>query len=158
MAPPTNQELNEKREKHCISITPERKYYRYGSTWIKRSLRPTEWQKHNGFMYVPLFNMERVLNEGACLKFLAENTDIPLPRLYACFEDDGTGCLVTEYVEGIGMNELSSEDQKVVAHELQRHMETMKKLTSENWGGPDGSVSIVENYRLPLDVEAPRVG
>ncbi|KAI1843863.1 hypothetical protein JX266_009919 [Neoarthrinium moseri] len=140
MAPPTNHELNEKREEHCISITPERTYYQCGGTWIKRSLRPTEWQMHRGFMHVPLFNMERVLNEGACLSFLAQNTNIPLPKLYASFEDDGSGYLVTEYVDGVGMDALSLEQQNVVAQELQQHMETMRKLTSETWGGPSGLV------------------
>jgi hypothetical protein len=69
MAPPTNHELNAKREEYCISITPERKYYRCGNTWIKQSLRPTEWQQHNDCMHVPQLNVQRILNEGACFKF-----------------------------------------------------------------------------------------
>lgn len=139
MAPPTNSELNDKREKYCIGITPERKYFRIGSTWIKRTLRPCEWQKQNGYMLVPLFNRERVLNEGACLLFLAE-TGIPLPKLLGCFEDDDAAYLVTEYVDGVGMNELDAESQAVVAEELQRHVLTLKKLTSDTWGGPDKMV------------------
>lgn len=140
MAPPTNQELNAKREEHCITVTPERKYYRVGNTWIKRSLRPTEWQKHNGYMHVPMFNLERVLNEGACLKLVADKTEIPLPKLFACFEDDGAAYLITEYVDGVGMNDLDVKSQSVVAEELQRHMQTLKKLTSDTWGGPGGVV------------------
>ncbi|KAK4096457.1 hypothetical protein N658DRAFT_569845 [Parathielavia hyrcaniae] len=114
MAPPTNQESNAKREEYCISITPERKYYRCGNTWVKRSLRATEWQQFGGFVYVPKLSTQRILNEGACLKFLGEKTEIPLPKLYACFEDDGAGCLVTEYVEGVGMNDLDKEQQKTL--------------------------------------------
>ena len=140
MAPPTNHELNEKREKQCVSVTPERKYYRCGNTWVKRSLRPTEWQKHGGFHYVPMFNLERVLNEGACLQFIAGKTDIPLPKLYACFEDDGAAYLITEYVEGVGMNDLSAEDQNTVAEELEKHLTALKGLKSNTWGGPDGEV------------------
>ncbi|KAM0267818.1 hypothetical protein ACHAQH_010079 [Verticillium albo-atrum] len=146
MAPPTNQELNAKREEHCVSVTPERKYYRCGETWIKRSLRPTEWQKHNGYMHVPIFNLERILNEGACLEFLSKNTNIPLPRLIACFEDDGAAYLVTEYVEGVGMNVLDTESQAIVAKELQRHTQTLKELTSDTWGGPGGVV--LPPYRM----------
>ncbi|KAI1738590.1 kinase-like domain-containing protein [Xylaria scruposa] len=146
MAPPTNQKLNAEREEHCISVTPERKYYRWGDTWIKRSLRPTEWQKHNGYMHVPKFNLERVLNEGACLKFLAEETDIPLPKVYACFEDDGAAYLITEYVEGVGMNDLTGEQQRVVSQELEKHMKTLKTLTSDKWGGPGGLV--LPPYRI----------
>jgi hypothetical protein len=140
MAPPTNQELNAKREEHCVTVTPERKYYRFRDTWIKRSLRPTEWQKHNGYMHIPLFNLERVLNEGACLQFLAENADIPLPKLIACFEDDGAAYLITAYVDGVGMNDLDLKSQSVVAEELQRHLQTLRKLTSDTWGGPGGMV------------------
>ncbi|KAG7424463.1 hypothetical protein Forpi1262_v014343 [Fusarium oxysporum f. sp. raphani] len=140
MAPPTNQELNEKREKNCVAVTVERKYYKVGNTWIKRSLRPSEWQKQNGFMHVPLFNTERILNEGECLEFLAKHTDIPLPRLIACFEDDGAAYLITEYVDGVGMNKLDADGQAAVAAELQRHMQTLKGLTSDTWGGPSGVV------------------
>ncbi|KAK4223607.1 kinase-like domain-containing protein [Podospora fimiseda] len=138
MAPPTNAELNAKKEQHCINVTPERKYYRCGNTWIKRSLRPTEWQQHNGYIHVPMLNTQRVLNEGACLKYLAETTDIPLPKLYACFEDDGAACLVTEYVEGVGMNELNEDQQQIVTKELEKHLTTLKTLKSNTWGGPGG--------------------
>lgn len=140
MPPPTNAELNAKREESCIAVTTERKYYKVGQTWIKRSLRPSEWQKHNGYMTVPLFNPERILNEGACLLFLAENTNIPLPKLYACFEDDGAAYVITEYVEGVGMNELDAEKKEVVAKELRTHMETLSNLKSNTWGGPGGVV------------------
>ena len=135
MAPPTNEELNDKREENCISITPERKYYRVGNTWIKRSLRPTEWQQHQGYMHVPLFNLERILNEGACIRFLAEHTDIPLPKLHACFEDDGAAYLVTEYVDGVGMNELDASQRDIVAKEIRIHLDTLKSLKSNTWGG-----------------------
>ncbi|KAK4224215.1 kinase-like domain protein [Podospora fimiseda] len=140
MAPPTNADLNAKREQQYISITPERKYYRCGNTWMKRSLRPIEWQQHDGYIHVPMLNTQRVLNEGACLKYLAERSNIPLPKLYACFEDDGAACLVTEYVEGVGMNELNKEQQQLVTKELKKYLATLKTLRSDLWGGPDASV------------------
>jgi hypothetical protein len=140
MAPPTNQELNEKREKHCITVGVERKYFKVDNTWIKRSLKPSEWQKQNDYMHIPSFSTERILNEGECLKFLAKNTDIPLPRLIACFEDDGAAYLITEYVDGVGMNDLDANGQAAVAAELQRHVQTLKGLTSNAWGGPSGVV------------------
>ncbi|KAL7922692.1 kinase-like protein [Trichoderma austrokoningii] len=145
MAPPTNHELNEKREKYCFNITPDKKYFHVGNTFVKRSLRPSEWQKHHCYLHVPLFGMELVLNEGACLSFLAE-TGIPLPKLLACFEDDGAAYLVTEYVEGVGMNELDAKSQAVVAEELQRHVLTLKRLTSDTWSGPDKMV--LPPYRI----------
>ncbi|CAK7233483.1 hypothetical protein SBRCBS47491_008624 [Sporothrix bragantina] len=141
MAPPTNGELNAKREEDCFSVTPERKYYRCGDAFVKRSLRPSEWQQHNGYLHVPIFNTERVLNEGACLRFLAKNCpSIPVPQLHACFEDDGAAYLITEYVEGVGMDKLSAADQAVVARELEQHLDTLHSLTYITWGGPLGHV------------------
>lgn len=135
MAPPKNHEL--KREKDCFAVTPERKYYRSGDTFIKRNLRPGEWQQHNGYLHVPLFNFERIMNEAACLQFVAENTNIPIPKLIACFEDDGAAYLVTEYVEGVGMTELTEKEQDVVVAELEQHLATLHALTSDTWGGPN---------------------
>lgn len=91
-------------------------------------------------MPIPLFNLERVLNEGAAIKFLSDNTDIPLPKLYACFEDDNAAYIITEYVEGVSMNELDAEKQDIIAQELRVHMETLQKLKSNIWGGVGGAV------------------
>ncbi|KAJ4865676.1 phosphotransferase enzyme family domain-containing protein [Trichoderma breve] len=126
MAPPTNSELNERREKNCIAISHERKYFRVGNTWVKRGLRPHEWQKQN-------------------------ETGIPLPKLLGCFEDDGAAYLVTEYVEGVGMNDLDTERQAVVTKELQCHILTLKRLTSDTWGGPDKMLTycqVLPPYRI----------
>ncbi|KAI6350864.1 hypothetical protein MCOR25_010327 [Pyricularia grisea] len=149
----TNSELIANREKDCIAITHERKYYRCDNTWVKRSLRESEWQTHNGHTHVPRFNKERVLNEGACLKYLSEKTDIPLPKLYATFEDDGVAYLITEYVNGVGMNDLTTEQQKVVVQELEKHLKTLKKLTSPQWGGPEGLV--LPPYRIMKNCDGP---
>jgi len=61
------------------------------NTWIKRSLHPSEWLT-NPFastLFIPRFGNERILNEAACMRFIADTTNIPLPQLYGCFEDDG---------------------------------------------------------------------
>lgn len=148
MPPPTDEELNAKREEHCIAVTHERKYYRVGQTWIKRTLRPSEWQKHNGYMPIPLFNVERVLNEGACLQFLSSRTNIPLPKVYACFEDDNAAYLITEYVEGVAMSDLDSMKQKVVATELRAHLKSLRQLKSNTWGGPHGTVRSLQKTAI----------
>lgn len=145
---PTNQQLRDTREEHCFAITPERKYYRDGQTFIKRSLKPSEWQKHNGYMHIPLFNPERILNEGACIRYLAKHTNIPLPRVYACFEDDCAAYIITEYIEGVSISDLDDAQQKIVAKELETHLHTLKQLTSNTWGGPTGVVR--PHSHLPL--------
>jgi aminoglycoside phosphotransferase (APT) family kinase protein len=75
------------------------------------------------------------------MKFIAEHTNIPVPKLYCCFEDDEAVYLVMEYIEGVGMDGLEEEKRKVVEKELEIHLETMKKLKSKFWGGPSGIVS-----------------
>jgi serine/threonine protein kinase len=53
------------------------------------------------------------------MKFIAEYTNIPIPKLYYCFEDDEAVYLVREYIEGVGMIELEEEERKVVEKELE---------------------------------------
>lgn len=110
MAPVTNQMLNARREEDCVSVTTERKYFKTNSTWVKRSLRPSEWQINpfNGTLVVPKLGKERLLNEAAAMRFIAEKTSIPVPKLYGCFGDDEAVYLVMEYIEGVSWLNLSS--------------------------------------------------
>lgn len=142
MTPVTNQIPNARREKQCIGLTVERKYFHVDSSWIKRSLRPSEWQTNPfaGNVFVPRLGNDRILNEAAAMRFIAENTDIPIPKLHGCFEDDGAVYLVMEYVEGVTMDTLAPEQRKVVEAELEHHLETLRGLKSDAWGGPDGTV------------------
>ena len=89
-----------------------------------------------------------MLNEGACLQFLAENTDIPVPKLYACFEDDSAAYLIVENVEGAGLRELTDEQRKIVAVELEKHIRTYQSLKSDTWGGPGGRVSAISAFQI----------
>ena len=143
MAPVTNQILNARREKECIGVTNERKYFRVDGAWIKRSLRPSEWQTNPfaGTLFIPRFGNERILNEAATMRFIADKTNIPVPKLYTCFEDDGAAYLVMEYIEGVTMDKLADHQRKVVETELERHLETLRSLKSAVWGGPSGIVS-----------------
>ncbi|KAJ8610501.1 hypothetical protein MRB53_038493 [Persea americana] len=144
MAPITNQMANARREKDCFSITAERKYYHAHGSFVKRSLRPDEWQINHftGTYLVPRLNKERLLNEAACLRFIAEKSNIPVPKLYSCFEDDDAVYLITEYVEGVAMSSLTQEQRHVVEKEVERHIATMKNFHSDQWGGPSGIVSV----------------
>lgn len=143
--------LNQHKEQNCIAVTVERKYYKVDQTWVKRSLRPREWQYGplGGVLFIPRFGKERALNEAASLKFIAEHTEIPVPKLYCCFEDDEAVYLVMEYIEGVGMNELEEEKRKIVEREIEGYLETMKKLKSRIWGGPSGIV--IPPYRVMVN-------
>lgn len=145
MPPVTNLILNAQREEACVGITTERKYFHADGAFIKRSLRPSEWQ-HNPFagtLCIPRFGNERILNEAAALRFIANKTDIPVPKLYSCFQDDNAVYLVMEYVEGVSMASLDSEQRATVEPELEGFLQTLRSLKSDVWGGPTGIVSIV---------------
>lgn len=75
------------------------------------------------------------------MQFISEQTNIPVPKLYGCFEDDGAAYLIMAYVEGVTMNELSADGRKVVETELEGYLEDLRSLKSAVWGGPSGIVS-----------------
>lgn len=154
MPPITNQKLNARREKNCVGITTERKYFEVGQSFIKRSLRPSEWQINpgNGTIVVPRFGMERIFNEAAALEFIAKNTNIPVPKVYSCFEDDEAAYLVTEFVEGVTMNKLEPEKRKIVEKEVEGYVDTMRALKSSLWGGPSQIVSTELFKSLIVDI------
>nr|POE48616.1 serine/threonine-protein kinase d [Quercus suber] len=143
MAPTTNRLLNQKKEKDCIAISMERKYYHLpqNKTFIKRSLRAREWQINlQGLTVVPRLGPERLRNEAAVLQFIKAHTSIPVPTVKAAFDDDDAFYLVLEYIEGVGMNELSDDQRAVVVNEVEEHLQTLHKLRSRKLGGPTGIV------------------
>ena len=150
----TNRMLNNRRESNCIGVTAERKYYHIGNTFVKRSLRTTEWQLNpvRGIVHVPWQGHERISNEAAVMQFIANNTNIPIPKLHCSFEDDGAVYIIMEYVEGVTMDQLTNEQRKVVEQELDTHIETLHNLHSPTIGGPSGLV--VPPYRVAL--QSPR--
>lgn len=92
-------------------------------------------------MCIPRFGNERILNEATVLRFIADKTDIPVPKLYGCFEDDSAVYLVREYVKGATMASLNPEQRKQIEPELEGYLETLRSLKSNVWGGPSGIVS-----------------
>lgn len=68
------------------------------------------------------FRRERILNEAATLQLLKENSTIPIPHLYCCFEDDDAVYLVMEYVEGVSMDRLTEDQKARVESELEKHI------------------------------------
>jgi hypothetical protein len=61
--------LDDRRGPNCTAITPERRYYHTGHTFVKRSLRPTERQLSpmKGFVHIPRQGRERALNKAAAM-------------------------------------------------------------------------------------------
>ena len=133
-------------EEGCLAVTAERKYYRRGSVFIKRSLRPSEFMTGHRGLHVPRANNERLRNEAHSMRFVAENTQVPVPRLICDFEDAAAYYLVMEYVEGVGMSELEESQKAVVEKELEEHLATLHSLRSNKLGGPGGTV--IPPYRV----------
>jgi hypothetical protein len=111
-------------------VCADRKFYRVGNLFIKRTMRRHEWGKlsHNWTVTPSASIPQRYRNDVAIQQYLRERTNIPLPAFTQTFEDDGAMYLVSQLVEGVGMNELPEEDRRVVQKELQQHIETVKSL------------------------------
>ncbi|KAI1367471.1 kinase-like protein [Xylaria arbuscula] len=133
-------------EEGYIATSAERKYYHRGGSFIKRSLRPREFMTGYRGLHVPRYRNQILMNEAASLQFVRQHTDIPVPRVLCDFKDDDSYYLITEYVEGICMADLSDDQKAVVGIELQRHLETLKSLRSNKLGGPSGIV--IPPYRV----------
>ncbi|CAH0044997.1 unnamed protein product [Clonostachys solani] len=127
-------------EPGCFAITFERKYYQRGNSIVKRSLRPHEFHHGAHRPYVPRLRYETLMNEAACLRFIRNYTNIPVPEVYCDFEDDGAYYLVTEYIHGVRMADLQTHEEFIVSRELGHHLATLKTLTSNRLGGPSSIV------------------
>jgi len=66
-------------EEECFASTFERKYYRKGNIFVKRSLRKSEYQIGYRGLHIPELGIERLRNEAASLQFVQEFTNIPVP-------------------------------------------------------------------------------
>lgn len=68
-------------------------------------------------------------------------TNVPVPRvLVACEHSDGSFHLATELVPGIPMNELPLASQSKVAEEIEKYLKLLRKLQSNQIGGPTGII------------------
>jgi aminoglycoside phosphotransferase (APT) family kinase protein len=133
--------LNARKERSCSHITVDRKYYRVGNTWVKRNLRPHEWLTGpQGTVHVPRQGIERLANEVACIDFIAERTNIPVPKVLCHFEDDEAYYLITEHVDGVMMADLAEAQKTEVIKALDKHLDTLHKLRSRCLGGPSGYI------------------
>ncbi|EPQ53774.1 hypothetical protein GLOTRDRAFT_44816 [Gloeophyllum trabeum ATCC 11539] len=112
-------------EEGCIMITHEKKYYIRCETFVKRNLVSNEYLTNfKGETVVPRLVMERLKNEVAALRYVRENTNIPVPAVRCAFE--------------VAMARLSEEQKQVVMPELEEYVESLHKITSRQMGGIGG--------------------
>ena len=69
-----------------VASTFERRYFKIGPHYVKRSLRPNEYQHGYHGVYVPRLGQERLKNEANCLRLIRKHTKIPVPRVHMAFE------------------------------------------------------------------------
>ena len=111
----------------------------YSDRYLKRSLAPSEYvTTPSGHSYVPFHNRERLENKVACIEFIREMTDIPVPEVINAYEKDGSFHIWTKLIRGVSMNELKDEDRWKVIPEIRKHLATLKTLRSKVSGGPSG--------------------
>ncbi|MDI1487623.1 MAG: hypothetical protein OHK93_006893 [Ramalina farinacea] len=72
------------------------------TTFTKRQLYPYEWDLNlYGKMIADPFSRARLVNERNALRFIAENTKIPVPRVLDWTDEGGRfGCLTVEAIKG----------------------------------------------------------
>lgn len=138
-------------EEGCFATTFERKYYHRGNVLIKRSLRPSEFRTGYRGLHVPRLGKERIKNEAESLRFVRQHTDIPVPTVYCDFENDQAYYLITEYIDGVGMSELSEEQKTIVCKELESQIAKLQNLRSCCLGGSSGIV--IPPYRVLRQTE-----
>lgn len=129
-----------------VGTTFERKYYQIGDSFVKRTLRPREYRTGGHGLYVPPLGNLRLMNEAESLQLVADHTDVPVPRVFSSFLDDGAYYLVTEFVEGVLMAHLNEAQKAVVCIELERHRETLRTMRARWLGGPTHIV--IPPYRV----------
>ncbi|MCJ1308322.1 hypothetical protein MMC25_001975 [Agyrium rufum] len=109
---------------------------------LKRSLSPDEYYiLDNGEPLIPAFVVERLENEAACMAFIRDNTDIPVPKLLDAYHKDGSHYLWMEFIDGVEMSELTDEEQTKIIPQVQSIVTTLQKLRSRITGGPTGILS-----------------
>jgi hypothetical protein len=117
----------------------ERVYCSYSDRYLKRSLAPSEYKTTlSGEVIVPFRNRERLENEVACLKYIREKTDIPVPEVLDAYEENGSFFVWTARVEGVLLQDLEEEDRLKVLPDIRRHITTLQTLRSNKTGGPSG--------------------
>ncbi|MCJ1462264.1 hypothetical protein MMC07_000864 [Pseudocyphellaria aurata] len=136
-------------EAGCLYVTAERKYYHVGDKFIKRTLRPREFITGYRGLYIPPLGKERLMNDAASIRYIREKTNIPVPTLCCEFEDDDAYYVITEFIEGKSMKELTEAQKQTVSEEIKVHLETLQTLTSNSVGGPSGLV--IPPYRVTME-------
>jgi aminoglycoside phosphotransferase (APT) family kinase protein len=126
-------------EEICIAITEQKKYYEFenpkGPVFIKRNLTPSEYLVNRaGMLVLPHMCLERMKNEVATMRYIENNTNIPIPNLRCAFEDRGCYYIITDLVPGVAMSQLLDDKKALVIKELEGYVAQMHAIKLEVMG------------------------
>jgi hypothetical protein len=113
----------------------------YPDKFIKRSLAPDEYDERivDPYHYSSL-NMRKLQNKAECLKFVARETTVLVPRVLATYERDGSFILKTERIHGVLMQDLKPKEQLEVMPQIRDYLQKLHRLRSNHLGGPSGII------------------
>ena len=139
----SNQKLDEERDPACFATIAGKKYFNIeNKIFMKRTLRRSEWSTiGDGILIIPPTSYQaRWENKAASLRYLSVHTKLPLPTLRGTFIDDGAFYFMTDYVEGVSLAELPSQDKAIVIREIEQHVAALRSLRSKTPGIPGRSL------------------
>ncbi|KDR72725.1 hypothetical protein GALMADRAFT_762580 [Galerina marginata CBS 339.88] len=130
------------KEKECLMITHEKKYYEFDEVFIKRSLTPSEYHAitftDKTITLIPLMCPERMKNEVAAIRYVQSNTNIPTPNIRCAFEDNGRFYIITDVVPGPTLAQLPDDKKAGVIKEVEGYVAQMHAIKSKVMGGISG--------------------
>jgi aminoglycoside phosphotransferase (APT) family kinase protein len=105
--------------------------------------------------FVPVYKIDEMtvvksskstrLSEAATMRFIRENTQIPVPKVYNAYKDETSGHtrIIMEFIEGEELegvwDDLDDAEKKSVINQLQKYMEELRGFKSDTIGTVDGS-------------------
>ena len=126
--------------------TCDRDYSYDNKIFTKRELRIDEWHKSpNGEYFRLPWSKERLYNEHAALKLIAEKTTIPAPKVLKFEEVNGIASLTTEWVNGTDLRSSSIENREEAVATVQEYIHEdllpqLRKLKCSEFGSLTGHV------------------
>jgi Phosphotransferase enzyme family len=133
--------------------TPDRHFAFTPLTVTKRTLWPNELQRDiRGQLYIPWKDWKYLENEQAALRYIAEHTAIPVPKVITYEIQNGTHYLTMERKNGIPLDEVDDRDKLEALQKTRDFLNTtvlpeLQRLTSKRLGGLTGHVLPPERVR-----------
>ena len=108
----------------------DRHYTGSSSTFTKRQCTPAEQLlNNNGEVATYPFTRERLENERDALKFIAQSTTIPVPRIIAWSDIDGIGSLTVETIPGKSAGDIITNGTDEDVQKVKRNVESFMTCT-----------------------------